>query len=244
VIVEGVYSMEGEACCLRDVVAVAKAHKAYVYLDEAHSIGALGPSGRGCCEHWGVDPASIDVMMGTFTKSFGSCGGYIAGRRELVEYLRRHSPAHLYACAMAPGCVRQVTAALEVIMGRDGTGRGAAKIKQLHDNANYVRRCAARGGREGRLVARCHTSLRHARCPPCPHVPARPVRSRLPLQPAAADGPGRAGLVGLARAAHHDLQPRQDGECRGKEHRGCKGGEGPRGRGRGGALGRTAAVRP
>lgn len=53
--------------------------QAYVFLDEAHSIGAMGKHGRGVCEHWGVDPADVDVMMGTFTKSFGSCGGYIAG---------------------------------------------------------------------------------------------------------------------------------------------------------------------
>ncbi|GLC39896.1 hypothetical protein PLESTM_000963700 [Pleodorina starrii] len=139
VIVEGVYSMEGETCNLKEIVEVAKKYKAYTYLDEAHSIGALGPTGRGCCEHWGVDPRDIDIMMGTFTKSFGSCGGYIAGKREVIEYLRRHSPAHLYACSMAPGCVKQVTCALEVIMGLDGSDRGAKKIQQLHDNANYVR---------------------------------------------------------------------------------------------------------
>lgn len=52
--------------------------QAYLYLDEAHSIGALGATGRGICEHQGVDPADVDIMMGTFTKSFGSCGGYIA----------------------------------------------------------------------------------------------------------------------------------------------------------------------
>ncbi|GFR41818.1 hypothetical protein Agub_g2590 [Astrephomene gubernaculifera] len=139
VIVEGIYSMEGETCNLKEIVQVAKKHKAYIYLDEAHSIGALGPTGRGCCEHWGVDPRDIDVMMGTFTKSFGSCGGYIAGRREVVEHLRRHSPAHLYACSMAPGCVQQVISALHVIMGLDGSDRGARKVAQLHDNANYVR---------------------------------------------------------------------------------------------------------
>ncbi|KAG2452256.1 hypothetical protein HYH02_003280 [Chlamydomonas schloesseri] len=139
VIVEGVYSMEGETCNLKEVVEVSKRHKAYIYLDEAHSIGALGPTGRGCCEHWGVDPRDIDIMMGTFTKSFGSCGGYIAGKKPVIDFLRRHSPAHLYACAMAPGCVKQVTAALQVVMGLDGTGRGAAKVRELHDNANYVR---------------------------------------------------------------------------------------------------------
>ena len=64
-------------------------HQAYVYLDEAHSIGAMGATGRGVCEYWGVDPADIDIMMGTFTKSFGSAGGYIA-----ADHVR-HTPSHV-----------------------------------------------------------------------------------------------------------------------------------------------------
>ena len=70
IIVEGIYSMEGEACTLKEIVEVKKKYKAYLYLDEAHSIGALGRSGRGCCEHWGVDPADVDIMMG----EVGGCG--------------------------------------------------------------------------------------------------------------------------------------------------------------------------
>lgn len=61
--------------------------QAYLYLDEAHSIGALGKGGRGACEAQGVDPADVDIMMGTFTKSFGSCGGYIAGDRYAPRFL-------------------------------------------------------------------------------------------------------------------------------------------------------------
>jgi serine palmitoyltransferase len=81
VIVEGIYSMEGELCKLPEIIAVCKKYKAYTYLDEAHSIGAVGQSGRGVCELLGVDPADVDIMMGTFTKSFGSCGGYIAASK-------------------------------------------------------------------------------------------------------------------------------------------------------------------
>ena len=77
--------------------------------------------------------------MGTFTKSFGSCGGYIAGDKALVAYLRAQCPAHLYATAMSPSSVEMVISALHVIMGRDGTTRGADKIARLRDNANYVR---------------------------------------------------------------------------------------------------------
>lgn len=70
--------MEGSIVKLPEVIALKKKYKAYVYLDEAHSIGAMGKSGRGVVEYWGVNPNDVDIMMGTFTKSFGSAGGYIA----------------------------------------------------------------------------------------------------------------------------------------------------------------------
>ena len=81
VAVEGIYSMEGEICNLAEVSAVCKKYRVYLYLDEAHSIGALGSTGRGICEHCGVPTSDVDVMMGTFTKSFGGMGGYIAADR-------------------------------------------------------------------------------------------------------------------------------------------------------------------
>ncbi|KAI3363062.1 hypothetical protein L3Q82_011728, partial [Scortum barcoo] len=81
IMVEGIYSMEGSVTQLPEVIALKKKYKAYLYLDEAHSIGAVGPSGRGVTELFGVNPADVDVMMGTFTKSFGAAGGYIAGKK-------------------------------------------------------------------------------------------------------------------------------------------------------------------
>ncbi|CAM9846182.1 unnamed protein product, partial [Phaeothamnion confervicola] len=140
VMVEGIYSMEGEICDLKAIVAVAKRYKAYVYLDEAHSIGALGKTGRGACEYCGVDPADVDVMMGTFTKSFGGMGGYIAGDKRLVDYLRAHCAGLVYHNALSPVVARQVRTALRIIMGEDGTAVGARKLATLRENANYVRR--------------------------------------------------------------------------------------------------------
>eukprot|EP00879_Flechtneria_rotunda_P019453 GHRR01020432.1.p1 GENE.GHRR01020432.1~~GHRR01020432.1.p1 ORF type:complete len:525 (+),score=158.05 GHRR01020432.1:357-1931(+) len=139
IVVEGIYSMEGETTLLPQLVALKRRYKAYLYLDEAHSIGCMGERGRGLCEHAGVDPADVDVLMGTFTKSFGSAGGYIAGSKKLIAYLRQHSPAHLYATSMAPGVAQQIISAILLLQGKDGTNRGAAKIKQLHGNANYFR---------------------------------------------------------------------------------------------------------
>ena len=74
IIVEGIYSMEGSICKLREIIALKKKYKAYLFLDEAHSIGALGPRGRGAVDFFGLDARDVDVMMGTFTKSFGSGG--------------------------------------------------------------------------------------------------------------------------------------------------------------------------
>lgn len=81
IVVEGVYSMEGTIVNLPKVIELKKKYKAYLYLDEAHSIGALGPHGRGVIDYYNCNSRDIDVLMGTFTKSFGSAGGYIAGSK-------------------------------------------------------------------------------------------------------------------------------------------------------------------
>lgn len=139
VAVEGLYSMEGEVCRLRELVTVAKRYKAYVYLDEAHSIGALGQTGRGACEYCKVDPAKVDVLMGTFTKSFGSCGGYIAASKETVAHIRRHSPAPLYACTMPAPAAQQALSALRTLRG-ESSWEGLRRLERLKGNANYLRR--------------------------------------------------------------------------------------------------------
>ncbi|PIA41872.1 hypothetical protein AQUCO_02100003v1 [Aquilegia coerulea] len=133
VVVEGIYSMEGELCKLPEIIT------AYTYLDEAHSIGAVGKTGRGVCELLGVDTADVDIMMGTFTKSFGSCGGYIAGSKELIEYLKSTCPAHLYATSISPPAAQQILSAIQVILGEDGSSRGAQKLAQIRENSNFFR---------------------------------------------------------------------------------------------------------
>ncbi|XP_010503519.1 PREDICTED: long chain base biosynthesis protein 2b [Camelina sativa] len=139
VVVEGIYSMEGEICHLPEIVSICKKYKAYVYLDEAHSIGAIGKTGRGVCELLGVDTADIDIMMGTFTKSFGSCGGYIAGSKDLIQYLKHHCPAHLYATSISTPSAQQIISAIQVILGEDGSNRGAQKLARIRENSNFFR---------------------------------------------------------------------------------------------------------
>jgi len=140
IIVEGIYSMEGEICKLKEIVEIKKKYKCYIWVDEAHSIGALGLTGRGVCEYTGVDTCDIDLLMGTFTKSFAAVGGYITGTKEVIDHLRRNSFGPLYSPSMPPGCCQQILTSMSIIMGEDGTDEGKKKLKQLRDNSNYFRK--------------------------------------------------------------------------------------------------------
>lgn len=95
-----------------------------MYVDEAHSIGALGKSARGVCDYWGVPTSDVDILMGTFTKSFGSVGGYIAASKDVVRHLRQHSLGSVYQSGMSLPCVQMILSALDVITGADGTDDG------------------------------------------------------------------------------------------------------------------------
>lgn len=140
IIVEGVFSMEGSIVRLPEIIALKKKYKAYLYLDEAHSVGAMGPNGRGIVEYYGCDPKDVDILMGTFTKSFGSAGGYIAGSKRLINFIRVNSHAHCYASSMSPPIAQQILTSMKTIMGLDGTDIGRRKIDQLARNTRYFRR--------------------------------------------------------------------------------------------------------
>lgn len=140
ILVEGIYSMEGSIVRLPEVIALKKKYKAYLYLDEAHSIGALGPSGRGVVDYFGLDPRDVDIMMGTFTKSFGGAGGYIGGTKILIDYLRKHSHSTAYATSMSPPVAEQIITSMKCIMGEDGCSLGRERVEQLAENTRYFRR--------------------------------------------------------------------------------------------------------
>ncbi|XP_056090972.1 serine palmitoyltransferase 2 [Rhinichthys klamathensis goyatoka] len=140
ILVEGIYSMEGSIIRLPEVIDLKKKYKAYLYLDEAHSIGALGPSGRGVVEYFGLDPKDVDIMMGTFTKSFGASGGYIGGRKDLIDYLRTNSHSAIYATSMSPPVLEQIITSMKCIMGEDGMTIGRSRIQRLAENTVYFRR--------------------------------------------------------------------------------------------------------
>ena len=113
--VEGVYSMDGDVVCLPEIVRTKKKHGALLLVDEAHSIGTMGPRGRGVGEHFGIPGDEVDLWMGTFSKAFGSCGGYIAGRDALVEYLKFTAPGFVYSVGMPPASAAAALAALRVM---------------------------------------------------------------------------------------------------------------------------------
>ncbi|XP_075819954.1 serine palmitoyltransferase 3 [Microtus pennsylvanicus] len=139
ILVEGIYSMEGSIVNLPQIVALKKKYKAYLYVDEAHSIGATGPNGQGVRDFFGLAPEDVDVYMGTFTKSFAASGGYIAGKKELVDYVRVHSHSATYATSMSPVIAEQIIRSLKIIMGEDENHGGLQRIQQLTRNIKYFR---------------------------------------------------------------------------------------------------------
>jgi 8-amino-7-oxononanoate synthase/acyl carrier protein len=115
IVVEGVYSMDGDFPDLPRFVEVKKKHKALLMVDEAHSLGTLGPTGRGITEHFGIEAREVDLLMGTLSKSMGSCGGYIAGCHALVEYLKYTSPGFVFSVGMPPAAAAAALASLRLL---------------------------------------------------------------------------------------------------------------------------------
>jgi 7-keto-8-aminopelargonate synthetase-like enzyme len=114
-VIEGVYSMDGDIPELPRFIEVKKRHKALLMIDEAHSMGALGATGRGIGEHFGVDRRDVDIWMGTLSKTFGSCGGYIGGRKELVEFLKYTAPGFVFSAGLPPPAAAAALAACRLL---------------------------------------------------------------------------------------------------------------------------------
>ncbi len=114
VIVDGVYSMEGDIAALPEIVATAKEFGARIMVDDAHGIGVLGKYGKGTTEHFGLGE-EVDLVMGTFSKSLASLGGFVAGDARVLSYIKHHSRALIFSAAMPPSSVAAVQGALDVI---------------------------------------------------------------------------------------------------------------------------------
>jgi 8-amino-7-oxononanoate synthase len=114
--VEGLYSMDGDVCPLDKFVEVKRRHKALLMVDEAHSIGVLGATGRGVGEHFGVSGPDVDIWMGTLSKTLAACGGYIAGAAALLELLRYNAPGFVYSVGMSPPIAAAALESLRIML--------------------------------------------------------------------------------------------------------------------------------
>jgi glycine C-acetyltransferase len=113
VVVEGVYSMDGDIVCLPEIVEVCRKHHARLMIDEAHSAFVYGENGRGVVEHFGLED-EVDIHLGTFSKSLGGQGGYICGSQKLINYIRGFSRSRVFSCALAPTVVAGLVAAIRL----------------------------------------------------------------------------------------------------------------------------------
>ncbi|KAL9015097.1 MAG: hypothetical protein Q9173_000277 [Seirophora scorigena] len=139
VVVEGLYSMEGSMVNLPGILALKRKYKFNLFVDEAHSIGALGPKGRGVCDYFGVDPSEVDILMGTFTKSFGANGGYMAGDKTLIHKLRVTNAGTIFGESPTPSILSQIASSLRIITGELVPGQGEERLQRLAFNSRYLR---------------------------------------------------------------------------------------------------------
>jgi len=133
VVVDGVYSMEGDLCDLPPIVELCRAHGARLMVDEAHGVGVLGARGAGACELFGLED-DVDLRMGTFSKSLASCGGFIAGPADVVEYLRIASRSFVFSASAVPAAVGAALGALRIIRSE-----GPELFARLLENSAYLR---------------------------------------------------------------------------------------------------------
>ena len=133
IVIDGVFSMEGDVAKLPEIVALAKKYNASVMVDEAHGIGVFGDHGRGTCNHFGVTN-DVDLIMGTFSKSFGCVGGFVAASEKLIQYLRYYADSNVFSAAMTPQVAASSLKALELIQTQPEIR------KKLWANVNYLRK--------------------------------------------------------------------------------------------------------
>jgi 8-amino-7-oxononanoate synthase len=114
IIVDGIFSMEGDIADLPNIVRLAKAYGARVMVDDAHSIGVLGAGGRGTAEHFGLED-QVDLIMGTYSKSLAAIGGFVAGSREVIDFIKHIGRSMIFSASLPPPLVASVSAALDII---------------------------------------------------------------------------------------------------------------------------------
>lgn len=113
--VDGVYSMEGDLALLPDLVKIAKEHQIRIAVDDAHGIGVMGPGGRGTCHHFGVEN-DVDLIVGTFSKSLASIGGFVAGDKKVIDFIKHFGRPMIFSASLSPAAAAAASAALDVLI--------------------------------------------------------------------------------------------------------------------------------
>ena len=131
IVVDGVFSMEGDIANLPEIVKLARKYDASIMVDEAHGLGVLGRQGRGTCDHFGVT-GDVDLVMGTFSKSLASIGGFIASDSEVINYLRHNSRSYIFSASNTPAATAAAGAALDIMINEP------ERIQKLWDLTNYA----------------------------------------------------------------------------------------------------------
>ena len=140
IVVEGLYSMDGDAPDLKRLVEIKRASDSWLMVDEAHSAGVIGKTGRGIAEEQGIDPSHVEIWMGTLSKSFASTGGYIAGSQALIDILRAGAPGFVYSVGLPPALAAAATTALQILE------REPERLERLRKNAALFLQLAKQRG--------------------------------------------------------------------------------------------------
>ena len=140
VALEGVYSMDGDFPNLPQFIEVKRRHQALLYVDEAHSVGVMGATGRGLCEHFGIEPDEGDLWMGTISKALASGGGYLAGPEVLIQYLKYTTPAFVFATAISPANAAATLEALRIVQEEPD------RVTRLRERSRLFLKLAADSG--------------------------------------------------------------------------------------------------
>ena len=131
VVVDGVFSMDGDVADLPNLLEVCERHGANLMVDDAHGLGVMGPNGKGTCSHFGVSDR-VDLIMGTFSKSFASIGGFVAGDRVVIDYIRHHARSLIFSASLPPAQVASVLAVLDLL------DEEPELVKRLWRNTRYL----------------------------------------------------------------------------------------------------------
>lgn len=140
IVIEGLYSMDGDIPDLPRFIDIKQRYKAFLMVDEAHSLGVLGETGRGISEHYGVVGSAVDIWMGTLSKAFAGCGGYIAGEKALVEHLKYAAPGFVYSVGIAPALAAASLVAIRIMLDEP------ERVTGLRQRAGYFLEQAAKKG--------------------------------------------------------------------------------------------------